>query len=45
MRPIKSVRLFFQEGTSDKVYNATLLEDGAAYSVHVAWGRRGGALQ
>jgi len=45
MRPIKSVRLFFQEGTSDKVYNATLLEDGGAYSVHVAWGRRGGALQ
>src|SRR6185503_256593 len=45
MRPIKSVRLFFQEGTSDKVYNATLFEDGGSYSVHVEWGRRGGGLQ
>ena len=45
MRPIKTVHLFFQEGTSDKVYNATLFEDAGAYSVHVTWGRRGGSLQ
>ena len=45
MRPIKSVRLFFQEGTSDKIYNVTLLEDAGAYSVHVAWGRRGSTPQ
>lgn len=40
-RPVRHVRLFFQEGSSDKIYEATLLEDGGAYTVRVAWGRRG----
>ncbi len=41
---IKSIELFFQEGSSDKVYNATIVKDGDAYTVKVAWGRRGGGL-
>ena len=44
MSVIKQVELFYQEGTSDKVYHATIVKDGDAYSVKVAWGRRGGAL-
>lgn len=44
MAVIRSVRLFFQEGSSDKVYNADLLEDGGKFTVHVEWGRRGSGL-
>jgi bifunctional non-homologous end joining protein LigD len=44
VRVIKSIELFYQEGSSDKVYNATIVEDGDAYTVKVAWGRRGGGL-
>jgi len=42
---IRTIRLFFQEGTSDKVYNAEILEDRGLYTVRVTWGRRGGGLQ
>jgi bifunctional non-homologous end joining protein LigD len=42
---VKSVQLFFQEGSSDKVYNATIVKDGDAYTVVVEWGRRGSSLQ
>jgi bifunctional non-homologous end joining protein LigD len=42
---VKSVELFFQEGTSDKVYNAALCDEGGGlYTVRVEWGRRGSAL-
>lgn len=44
MSVIKAVELFFQEGSSDKVYNAQIVEDGGAYTVKVAWGRRGSKL-
>lgn len=44
VKVIKSVELFFQEGSSDKVYNAQIVEDGGAYTVKVAWGRRGSTL-
>lgn len=44
MKPIRQVRLFFQEGSSDKVYEASIVEDGGAYTVRVAWGRRGAKL-
>src|SRR5512133_3508250 len=44
MNVIRSVQMFFQEGTSDKVYNATLVEEGGLYTVKVEWGRRGAAL-
>jgi len=45
MATIKSVSLFFQEGTSDKVYNASIVADAGAFTVKVSWGRRGGGLQ
>lgn len=44
MGTVKSVQLFFQEGSSDKVYNASIIEDAGAYTVHVEWGRRGSKL-
>ncbi|MEO8705426.1 MAG: WGR domain-containing protein [Kofleriaceae bacterium] len=44
MSVIKEIELFFQEGSSDKVYNALLVKDGDAYTVKVAWGRRGSTL-
>jgi bifunctional non-homologous end joining protein LigD len=44
MGTIKSIELFFQEGSSDKVYNAKILEDGGKFTVAVAWGRRGSTL-
>jgi bifunctional non-homologous end joining protein LigD len=45
MATVKSVQLFFQEGSSDKVYNAMIVKDGDAYTVKVEWGRRGSSLQ
>jgi bifunctional non-homologous end joining protein LigD len=44
MKSAKSIKLFFQEGSSDKVYNAAIVEDDGAYSVQVEWGRRGANL-
>jgi bifunctional non-homologous end joining protein LigD len=44
MPPIRAIQLFFQEGSSDKVYNAQILKDGGAYTVAVQWGRRGSTL-
>src|SRR5262245_42495631 len=44
MSVIKSIRLFYQEGSSDKVYNATIVKDGDAFTVKVEWGRRGASL-
>jgi bifunctional non-homologous end joining protein LigD len=41
---VKEIELFYQEGTSDKVYNAMIVKDGDAYTVKVAWGRRGSTL-
>lgn len=43
---MKSIELFFQEGSSDKVYNAQIVESYASsYTVKVQWGRRGSTLQ
>ena len=42
---VKSIELFFQEGSSDKVYNAQIVKDGDAYTVSCQWGRRGASLQ
>lgn len=45
MKLVRSVALFFQEGNSDKLYNAHLYEeDGGTFSVEVEWGRRGSKL-
>ncbi|CAN5726171.1 hypothetical protein BH11MYX1_BH11MYX1_45160 [soil metagenome] len=40
----RKIELFFQEGASDKVYNAEILEQGGTFTVAVAWGRRGAKL-
>ncbi|HEY4220962.1 MAG TPA: hypothetical protein VGO62_06460 [Myxococcota bacterium] len=38
---LKSIELFFQEGSHDKVYNAYLvIESDGTHSVNVEWGRR-----
>ena len=44
MATVRSIELFFQEGSSDKVYNATIVEDGGKFTVSVEWGRRGSRL-
>jgi bifunctional non-homologous end joining protein LigD len=44
-KAVKSVSLFFQEGSSDKVYNAQIVKDGDGYTVSCQWGRRGASLQ
>jgi bifunctional non-homologous end joining protein LigD len=41
---VRSIELFFQEGSSDKVYNARIVEDRGTYTVAVEWGRRGSTL-
>lgn len=39
------MKLFFQEGSSDKVYHATMIDEGGgAFTVEVEWGRRGSTL-
>lgn len=40
----KSASLYFKEGTSDKVYNATVEEVDGGYVVNFAYGRRGNSL-
>ena len=41
----KSVELFFQEGNSDKMYHARIVEIAPGkHDVLVAWGRRGASL-
>jgi bifunctional non-homologous end joining protein LigD len=44
-KPVKSIALFFQEGTSDKVYHAQIVEDRGLFTVKCQWGRRGSTLQ
>ena len=44
VKVLREIELFFQEGSSDKVYTASIVEDGGAYTVKVAWGRRGSTL-
>ena len=41
---IESVELRYQEGTSDKVYRASIERSGGGYVVNFAYGRRGSAL-
>jgi bifunctional non-homologous end joining protein LigD len=41
----KSIELFFQEGTHDKLYQARIVETGPGkHDVEVSWGRRGASL-
>lgn len=41
---VQSIHLYFQEGSSDKVYDVRLETDGTGYSVHFSYGRRGGNM-
>jgi len=41
----KSITLYFREGNSDKVYQASLQPQGAGFVVNFAFGRRGSTLQ
>lgn len=45
MTKVKSIRLTFSEGSSDKEYNAQILKVDSGYEVHFQYGRRGGTLQ
>lgn len=42
---MESANLYFKEGSSDKVYHATLEKDTDGYVVNFAYGRRGSALK
>lgn len=44
MNTVKSIRLAYRDGSSDKVYHAAIVEDGGKFSVEVEWGRRGSTL-
>jgi hypothetical protein len=41
----ESVELYFQQGSSDKVYQLQLESVQEQWSVNAQWGRRGSALQ
>jgi bifunctional non-homologous end joining protein LigD len=41
----KSITLYFREGSSDKVYQASVQAQGAGFVVNFAFGRRGTTLQ
>jgi len=44
MNQAESIELFFQEGSSDKVYQAELKQEGDGWVVNFAYGRRGNTL-
>jgi len=44
MNLIKSIKLAFQEGNSDKIYHAAIVENSGSFTVQVEWGRRGSVL-
>jgi predicted DNA-binding WGR domain protein len=45
LKLVKQLKLFFQEGTSDKVYEIDLCESGDGFLVNFRYGRRGAALK
>jgi predicted DNA-binding WGR domain protein len=45
LRLVKQIKLYFQEGTSDKVYEIDLCESGDGFLVNFRYGRRGAALK
>lgn len=42
---IRRTKLWFHEGTSDKVYIVSVLESNGVYLLVAEWGRRGKTLQ
>ncbi|RAW00493.1 WGR domain-containing protein [Pseudochryseolinea flava] len=45
MKLVNQLKLYFQEGTSDKVYEIDLCESGDGFLVNFRYGRRGAALK
>ncbi len=45
MSIIQQVSLFFKQGSSDKLYNVEMVEDGNGYLVNFSYGRRGSTLK
>lgn len=45
MKLIKQIKLYFQEGTSDKVYEIDLCESGDGFLVNFRYGKRGATLK
>lgn len=45
MKLVKQLKLFYQEGTSDKVYEIDLCESGDGFLVNFRYGRRGAPLR
>ncbi len=43
--PIETTNLYYRDGGSDKIYNASIHADGDGYVVRFSYGRRGSALQ
>ena len=43
--PTESITLYFRQGGSDKLYQATLAEQDSGFVVSFAFGRRGSTLQ
>lgn len=41
---VETADLYFNEGSSDKVYSVRLEVDGSGHSVHFSYGRRGGHM-
>jgi predicted DNA-binding WGR domain protein len=41
----ESIELFFNEGTSDKIYKCSIEEQGSGFVVNFEYGRRGSALK
>lgn len=44
MKVVKSADLFYKEGSSDKVYKASIEESAEGFTVNFAYGRRGSSL-
>jgi bifunctional non-homologous end joining protein LigD len=45
VKETETIELYFQQGSSDKVYHLQLESVGEQWSVNAQWGRRGSALQ
>jgi predicted DNA-binding WGR domain protein len=45
LKLVRQAKLFFQEGTSDKVYEIDLCESGDGFLVNFRYGRRGASLK
>lgn len=43
--PVESISLYYRDGGSDKVYNASIIAEGDGFIVNFSYGRRGTALQ